>query len=910
MSRSPPRAEERPTREPCPPPSNAFDPAEAFSLLEAVGHGLLAVDQQGTITYANPAALSLLACDCEQIRGRSVRAFLPGTDPTSSQTWEGFLDSLSKGAEWRTEGVEIQDGSGTKRVVNLTATPHRVKGEVRGAVLALHDVTERKHLEESLRQSELRFRGIFDQTFQFIGLLAPDGTFLEVNQTALDVFHLQREDVIGRPFWEQPFVPPDDRDRVQQMIQKAAQGQLVRDELVNIAPNGEIAVDFSVKPAMDLAVKPVQGEGGEVALLIVEGRDISERRALERQIVESEKRFRAFFERAAIGIAVADLEGQFQEANPAWLEMFGYAAEDVPRLTISDITFPADMEADMSRLQELMAGKRDVFRSEKRYYRADGKILWGARTASLVRDADGRPLHIIATVENITRRKEVEEILKDRDLMVRAIVDNATDAIAIKDRNGRYLLINPAGAAAMGRLVEEVLGKQDEDFFDPQAAAERTENDRLIVETGEVRTFIESLTRDGIPRINHVTRFPYLSPEGKIQGVISISRDVTQQKLTEDMILRNLALLKAQQDSAPDGILAVNEAMQIIGFNQRFIVMWRLPPQVMAHHDDRLLIDYLLPSVKDPDRFVARINYLYSHPLEASRDEIELKDGRTFERYSNAVISDSGSYFGRVWFFRDITDRKKTERLLQEQNEKLKELDAIKSNFVNSVSHDLRTPLTAILGYIEFLEEGMGGTLTPQQREYLTQIHTGSERLAGLIDDLLDFARIDSKVFKLIVEEVDLGEKIQSIANSILPLFKEAQVELELRLPETPIRIVLDPKRIGQVLTNLLSNAIKFTPPGGRVTLEATRQDDNVLVEVRDTGTGIAPVDIPKLFQRFSQLQGGARKVGGTGLGLSISKLLVESHGGEIGVESTLGKGSRFWFTLPLVPPESAIQQA
>ncbi|MBO9541642.1 PAS domain-containing protein [bacterium] len=247
----------------------------------------------------------------------------------------------------------------------------------------------------------------------------------------------------------------------------------------------------------------------------------------------------------------------------------------------------------------------------------------------------------------------------------------------------------------------------------------------------------------------------------------------------------------------------------------------------------------------------------------------------------------------------DISEQKRLEEALQERNRELQELDRLKSAFVNAVSHELRTPLTSIMGYTEFLEDEVGGALAAQQLEFVKQIQASSERLKRLIDDLLDFARIEAGTFRLTVAPFDLGDKVDEIVESFRPQAAQAQVTLISQIESAPLDLEADAQRIGQVLINLIGNALKFTPPGGHVTVRLKREADELVCEVEDDGPGIPPEDQAKLFQRFSQLEPGMRK-GGTGLGLAISKALIEAHGGRIGVESSPGKGSIFWFRLPL----------
>lgn len=253
---------------------------------------------------------------------------------------------------------------------------------------------------------------------------------------------------------------------------------------------------------------------------------------------------------------------------------------------------------------------------------------------------------------------------------------------------------------------------------------------------------------------------------------------------------------------------------------------------------------------------------------------------------------------------RKRADDERTRLLLDEQAARsriaaMEELDRLKTNFVNAVSHDLRTPLTSIVGLAEFLEDELGGPLPPQQHEFVLQIEKNAKRLEFMVDDLLDFARLEAGTFNLKLERADFGALVREILASLQPLATEAKLSLKTSSPEQPLTVWMDPQRIERVLVNLINNAIKFTPAGGSIQVRTESRGNQIVCEVTDTGPGIASEDRPKLFQRFSQLKSGVLK-GGTGLGLSISKTLVEAHGGQIGVRSQVGAGSTFWFTLPI----------
>jgi signal transduction histidine kinase/FixJ family two-component response regulator len=227
-------------------------------------------------------------------------------------------------------------------------------------------------------------------------------------------------------------------------------------------------------------------------------------------------------------------------------------------------------------------------------------------------------------------------------------------------------------------------------------------------------------------------------------------------------------------------------------------------------------------------------------------------------------------------------------------------LDRLKSEFVAVVSHEIRTPLTSVKGAIELLTDERFFQNSDQQAKLLSIAHANAERLLLLINEILDFSKLESASLPMCLEKQGLEPVVRQAVQNLRMLISERHIDLELNFaPDLP-DLLIDANRIAQVLTNLLSNAIKFSPPEGRIEVRAELAGSMVRVGVRDYGEGIAAEDLPKLFRKFSQLDSGStRKVGGTGLGLVICKGIVEQHGGTIGVETSLGEGSCFYFLLP-----------
>jgi signal transduction histidine kinase/DNA-binding response OmpR family regulator len=239
--------------------------------------------------------------------------------------------------------------------------------------------------------------------------------------------------------------------------------------------------------------------------------------------------------------------------------------------------------------------------------------------------------------------------------------------------------------------------------------------------------------------------------------------------------------------------------------------------------------------------------------------------------------------------------------------ERTKELDRLKSEFVAVVSHEVRTPLTSIKGSLELLGDDRFHKLPGPQRELLGICQANTERLISLINDILDFSKLESSRLSLNFEQMDVGRVLNEAVENIRNLAAMKGVELDVKVGPDTGSVEADPMRVGQVATNLIGNAIKFSPEKGRIEVFASGDSSSVTVSVKDYGRGIAQRDLARLFQRFAQLDSSTtRKAGGTGLGLVISKGIVEQHGGKIWVESALGKGSTFSFSLPRTRADQA----
>ncbi len=255
--------------------------------------------------------------------------------------------------------------------------------------------------------------------------------------------------------------------------------------------------------------------------------------------------------------------------------------------------------------------------------------------------------------------------------------------------------------------------------------------------------------------------------------------------------------------------------------------------------------------------------------------------------------------------YRELAEHAKR---VEEAAERMRELNELKTNFVSTVSHELRTPLTSIKAYVETLIENVGAKNETMQKEFLTVIHEETERLARLIDAVLDLSQLESGTFKIRKDVFDIGQVVKNVVSVLQPMADKKRLELTADVPDSSLLLEADKDLVKQVIVNLVGNAIKFTPVGGKVTLAARLEGTMVKLMVQDTGVGIPREQMEKIFDRFYQVDGSAaREYGGAGLGLTICRSIMEWHGGTIDVESEEGKGSKFITVFPQKSPETRV---
>jgi len=371
------------------------------------------------------------------------------------------------------------------------------------------------------------------------------------------------------------------------------------------------------------------------------------------------------------------------------------------------------------------------------------------------------------------------------------------------------------------------------------------------------------------------------------------------ERKTEELAL-SLSMMQATLDSTTDAIVVTDLSGNVRDFNEKYAEMMGVTREQLINADAKKLRKKFSQRFKDPEQFMARVREIYATAPAESFEILQLKDGSILERYSQIQLLNQRPV-GRVWSFRDVTERQRAEEKLQAAKIAAEKANQAKDDFLALLSHELRTPLTPALVAASYLSEHKD--LLPEFREEVSAIWRNVQLEAHLIDDLLDVTRITRGKIEIHHAAIDVHRLLHNAVQIAQNDISEKQIELAIKLGAVNHYIWADSVRIQQVLWNLLNNAVKFTPKGGRIAVRSSNEEGKFVFEISDTGIGIEPERQPQIFEAFHQGERSiTRRFGGLGLGLTISKTLLDLHGGTINVESEgKNRGATFRVVLDLL---------
>jgi PAS domain S-box-containing protein len=623
--------------------------------------------------------------------------------------------------------------------------------------------TTRELAEAALRQSETRFRRMAENTpgvaYQFV--LRPDGSFFfpYVSERCREIYGLAPEEIYRNPKIAIGKLDPADLRSFHTSVARSAK---------TLEPwhwEGRIHRSDSEMCWVQGISFPERLSDGDILwdgiLLDITARKTAEENA--RHAAEHEQTILASITDAFLSL---DRDWRFTYVNKRAAALLDRKPAELLGCKIWDV-FPEGADSHFAREYE-----RAIATGQPVSFEEYSSLLGCWLEVHAYPSAAGLSVYL----QDVTARKKAEQELEVSHSLLLAVINGTDDAVFIKDRESRYVLMNPAGAAVLGRTPAEVIGRDNTAFLSREMALSTRQDDLEVIQTGRSRTVESADTFGGVQRVFLTTKSPYLDHDGNVRGVIGIARDVTKQR----------------QDA-----VALREAKE-----------------------------------------------------EAERANLA------------------------------------------------------KSDFLSRMSHELRTPLNAILGFGQLLELG---NLAPKQHDAVEHIMRAGRHLLALIDEVLSISRIEAGRMELSLEPVEVSE----VAGECLSLISRQAAERRIACPPFCVgeadcdHVLADRQRLRQVVLNFLSNAVKYNREGGQIILSCKEapglqwnEPRRLRIGVTDTGQGLRPEQIERLFVPFERLGAERSAIEGTGLGLALSKGLVEAMGGRMGVDSAPGRGSTFWVEL------------
>jgi len=829
-----------------------------------------------------------------------------------------------------------------KNVEAILVARQRAERELLAAKTALEKRTAELQLQ----------REWFEVTLASIGdaVITTDieGRVTFLNPVAENLTGWRLEEAQGKPL---PtvfrIINEDSRNPVDNPIEKV----LETGQVVGLANHTALISRSGNEVSIEDSAAPIRDADGKVTGAVMVFHDVSKRRIAERALRASEGRLSAVFSQAALGIAVASLDGRLQEANLKFCSILGYSLDELRQRTFLELTHPEDVVSTLEKVKALREGKIENYALEKRYVRKDGSNVWSSTTVTLLRNESGEAAQFIGIIQDISERKRAEEMLAH----LAAVVEYSDDAIVTKTLNGIISSWNPGAQRLFGYTAEEAIGNPvtmlipDNHLNEEPGILER-------LRRGERIDHYETIRRRKNGELINVslTVSPIKNSAGRIVGASKIARDITRQKRSE-ILIREQAHVLALLDTTGKTIssqLDLQNVLQTVTDTATRLAGAKFGAffyNVINEEGEALVLYTLSGAPREAfEKFGMPRNTPVFNPTFTGQGVVRSPDITKDPRYGQMaphhgmptghlpvrsyltvpVISRSGEVMGGLFFGHTETDQftERAEQLVvgvaaqaavamdnarlyeaaqreiasrERAEAALRETDQRKDEFLATLAHELRNPLAPIR---QATMISMAPGANEQQKRWSHEVITRQvHHMSLLLDDLLDISRITRGTLELRTEMTDLRTVVDSAVETSRPLIDAKHHTLEIELPRDPPKFAADPLRLAQVLSNLLTNAAKYTDPRGTIRLRATADEKDVEISVADTGVGLTKDALSAVFTMFSQVRSSQdRSEGGLGIGLALSRGVVELHGGTIEARSAgPAKGSEFIVRIP-----------
>ncbi|MFZ7138280.1 MAG: PAS domain S-box protein [archaeon] len=855
------------------------------TIFEGATDGIIAINPKTMkFAFANPRMSEIIGYSSNELLKMSV------TDLFRKEDLPFYVGQVQKHFENEIEVTrDIPILRKDKQIVYCTGSSRLMKlGNQEYLVGFVKDVTEQKKIENELKQSEQRFRAIFEGATD--GILAADAETLK-----FAFANPRMEEITGYPIDELLNLNVTDLDRKEALPVRIKQFTAQLEGKSIFTRNAHILRKDKTVVYCDVSSRFLNI--GDKQYVVGFFRDVTERRHTEEELIRLSNAVRMSNE----SIVITDLDGKVVDINEASLKLYGiHDKKELIGKSSLDIIKPEERKKAFAIIKEAMK-KRSVSRREYTITLKDGTKTSIEMSTSVMKDKDGKPIGFVTINRDITERKKAEEKLRESEEKYREMINGMNDTALILDFDTNIIDVNQTAVDVLGYSREELLIMKVHQI-DSSLTPEAIQDLGKKMEKSELLVFETVHTARGgrtFPVEISATRVTY---QGK-PAILSIARDITERKKAEEA-LRNSEmaarrLLEFQNkviDTATvwvnlidlkGNVVLWNRAAELVsGYSREEVVgtnkMWKL---LYPNPDYRTNIFAIGKKILEEGK---RMEDFYSI--------IRCKDGtmKTISWYSTNILNEKGEPEGSISIGIDVTEREKDQQEMKKAFAMLKQSNSDLESYTYVVSHDLKAPLRTIRSFGSFILEDYSDKLDDTGKDYLNRMINASSHLNTMIEDLLVLSRVGREFTER--EKVDLNKLVNEIVTDFEATIKEQNAKIVVdKLP------VLSAQKVWmrQLFMNVISNALKFNEsktPKIEVLYEETENDH--LFKIQDNGIGIEEKYLERIFNLFERASTD-KNYEGTGAGLAICKRIVMHLGGKIWVESTLGKGSTFFFTIP-----------
>jgi PAS domain S-box-containing protein len=856
------------------------------SLFENVREGIYQSTPDGRIITANPALVTMLGYDSvDELKRLNIATDIYVNPEERDQRLQELLESNIDG------DIELclkrKDGTH----IFVLEHSHPVLDE-EGHIIcfegALTDITRRKNAETALRESEAKYQSLLETMQDGISVFDQTGRLLYFNQRKrIMLGYDSDQELYEKTAFD--LIYPEDR-----IIARRCWEELIEKGVISNAEMRVSRKDGSHFWA-EFNTTAIKNSDGVAEFFMDTMRDVTERKRDADLLRESAESYKALFNSITSAMYILNREGKFVNVNEGALDMYGYDRDFFVGKTPEFLSAPGknDLEEVMRMIDEAFMGRPQRF--EFWGLRKNGEVF--PKEVSLFKTTYFADEAVIAIGVDITERKRVAEELRLHSEHLQKIIDLVPSYIFAKDIDGRFLLTNKALADVFGLKPSKIRGMTDADYgATPEQIEMYRAADLKVIEKGKPVMIPEEqvLRKDGSLGWFQTVKIPYIHPGLDKPAILGVATEITQRKEAEDELRRSEERFRKLFESHSAVKLLIDPADgSVVDANKAATEFYGWSTDTL-----RKMTVFEINTMPENGLFEMMKNATEQRSLRFEANH-RLADGsvREVEVFTSKVEIDGKELLHSI--IHDITEKRKILLDLIAAKEKAEESDRLKTAFLHNISHEIRTPLNAIVGFTALLDSSN----LPEdiRRHYIDMVSQSSTQLLSVISDIVDISNIETGLARLSVTDTNINKILVNAFDlySVQAGQKKLRFTFSGNLPDHKAVVLTDSTKLLQVLSNLISNAVKFTLSGS-VSFGYSLKDTEIEFFVSDTGVGIPDDKRVLIYDRFYQIEDpNMLKTTGTGLGLSISKAYVELLGGSIWLDSTPGKGSTFYFTIP-----------